>query len=246
MHRIALLPFALAAAAHADMAPRPPATPAPASATPAPVPAKPSSPGEAPPVDVIPAGPRTYTLDAKKSSFVVQVFKAGAASALAHDHVIHATGMYGTVVLDAADKTLAAVDITVPTKSLVNDDPVMRKRFGLEGELTEKDRAAILANMRHPDQLDIEVHPTITFKSTSVQAGASTAMTLNGTITIRGKSKAITMPVDVSLKGNTIDGKGTIRLKTSDFGIEPYSAFLGAVKNQDQIILHVRLVATAG
>jgi len=244
MRRIALSALALAAhAAWADVAPPPPTptpVPAPAPATTPPVPA------EAPPVEPIPAGPRTYTLDAKKSSFVVQVFKAGAASALAHDHVIHATGMYGTVVLDAADKAAATVDITVPTKSLVNDDPVMRKRFGVEGEITEKDRAAILANMRHPDQLDVEVHPTITFKSTSVQAGAGTAMTLNGNLTIRGKTKAISMPVDVTLKGNTIDGKGTIRLKTSDFGIEPYSAFLGAVKNQDQIVLHVRLVATAG
>lgn len=237
MRRIALSALALtAAAASADVAPLPPA---PASTSPA-------ASVEAPAGEVIPAGPRTYTLDAKKSSFVVQVFKAGAASALAHDHVIHATGMYGTVVVDAANRAAATVDITVPTKSLVNDDPAMRKRFGLEGELTEKDRAAILANMRHPDQLDVEVHPTITFKSTSVQAGAGSAMTLHGNLTIRGKTQAIALPVDVTLKGNTIDGKGTIRLKTSDFGIEPYSAFLGAVKNQDQIVLHVRLVATAG
>jgi polyisoprenoid-binding protein YceI len=239
MRRIVLLPFVVAAVAHADVAPPPPAAPAsPAAPPPAEAPA--------PPADVIPAGPRTYTLDAKKSSFVVQVFKAGAASALAHDHVIHATGMYGTVVLDAADRAAAKVEVTVPTKSLVNDDPVMRKRYGLDGEINEKDRAAILANMRHPDQLDVEVHPTITFTSTSVQAGAGSAMTLNGNLTIRGKTKAISMPVDVSVKGNTIDGKGTVRLKTSDFGIEPYSAFLGAVKNQDQIVLHVRLVATAG
>jgi polyisoprenoid-binding protein YceI len=239
MRSAVLLALAVATAAHADVAPPPPA-----EATPPP-PALPVEATPPPPGDVIPAGPRRYTLDAKKSSFVVQVFKAGAASALAHDHVIHATGMYGTVVLDAADRSSATVEVTVPTKSLVNDDPVMRKRFGLEGEINEKDRAAILANMRHPDQLDVEVHPTITFKSTSVQAGAGTMMTLNGILTIRGKSKAISMPVDVSIKGNTIDGKGTIRLKTSDFGIEPYSAFLGAVKNQDQIILHVRLVATA-
>ena len=175
----------------------------------------------------------------------MQVFKAGAASALAHDHVIHATSLFGTVTMDAADRAGTKVDVTVPTKSLINDDPIMRKRFGVEGEISEKDRATILAHMRHPDQLDIEVHQTITFVSTSVQAGAGSSMTINGALTIRGKSKNISMPIEVTHKGNTIDGKGTIRLKTSDFGIEPYSAFLGAVKNQDQLILHVRLVATA-
>lgn len=240
MRRFAVVSLLLAAvAAHADSAP--PAAPAPASPT-----ATPSAPEAAPPAaDVIPAGVRTYTLDGKKSSFAVQVFKAGAASALAHDHVIHATAMYGTVTVDAADRAGAKIDVTIPTKSLENDDPTMRKRFGLDGEITEKDRATILANMRHPDQLDVEVFPTITFKSTSVQAGAGSSMTLNGAVTIKGKSRDIAMPIDVTLKGNTVDGKGTIRLKTSDFGIEPYSAFFGAVKNQDQIILHVRLIATA-
>lgn len=240
MRRLAVFSLLFAAVvAHADVAPTPAPTP-----TPAPAPAPTPVVVQAPPADAIPAGLRTYAIDAKKSSFVVQVFKAGAASALAHDHVIHATALFGTVTMDAADRAGAKVEVTVPTKSLVNDDPTMRKRFGLEGEISEKDRAAILANMRHPDQLDIEVHPTITFVSSSVQAGAGTSMTLNGALTIRGKSKNISMPIDVSQKGNTIDGKGTIRLKTSDFGIEPYSAFLGAVKNQDQIILHVRLVAT--
>ena len=106
MRRIALSALALtAAAASADVAPLPPA-PAPA---PAPTPASPASSSEAPAVEVIPAGPRTYALDAKKSSFVVQVFKAGAASALAHDHVIHSTGMYGTVVVDAANRAAATV-----------------------------------------------------------------------------------------------------------------------------------------
>ncbi len=175
----------------------------------------------------------------------MQVFRAGAASALAHDHVIHATGMFGSVVVDGTDARSARIDVTVPTKSLVNDDPMMRKRFGLEGEISEKDRAAILANMRHADQLDVDVHPVITFRSTAVEPTAGAGLTLMGILTIRGQARPITMPIDVAVVGDTIDGRGTLRLKTSDFGIAPYTAFLGAIRNQDAVVLHIRLVAHA-
>lgn len=211
--------------------------------------AQPADGGAATPVappqaEAVPTGPRTFTLDSAKSSFVVQVFKAGAASGLAHDHVIKATGLTGSVVVDPASLATAAVEVTVQTKGLVNDEPLLRKRYGLEGEVNEKDRAAILDNMRNEDQLDIQKFPTIRFVSTSVVPGAGTALTLKGRLTIKGVTKDISLPCDVAIKDKTVDGKGTVRLKTSDFGIEPYSAFLGAVRNQDEIILHVRFVAT--
>jgi len=216
----------------------------PAGDAPAPVPPVPAAAQGGEP-EAAPNGQRTFTLDAKKSSFVVQVFKAGAASALAHDHVVNATSLTGTVVVDSSSPSTAVVDVTVHTKGLVNDEPALRKRYGLDGEINEKDRAAILDNMRNEAQLDIKKFPTIRFVSTSVVPGAGTAMTLKGRLTIKGVTRDIALPCEVSFAGSTVDGKGSIRLKTSDFGIEPYSAFLGAVRNQDEIVLHVRFVAAA-
>ena len=60
---------------------------------------------------------------------------------------------------------------------------------------------------------------------------------------MHGVTKAISLPVEATVKGQTIDARGSVKLKTSDFGIEPYSALLGAVRNQDGIILHVHLFA---
>jgi hypothetical protein len=37
---------------------------------------------------------------------------------------------------------------------------------GLEAEIAEKDRAAILATMHQPNPLDVEARPVITFRST--------------------------------------------------------------------------------
>ncbi len=194
--------------------------------------------------DVVAQGVRTYAIDGKKSVLAVQVFKAGAAAALAHDHVIHATAMSGSITVDAANPSLAKVEVTVPTKSLVNDDPKVRKQYGVVTDISDDDKATVLEHMQAEGQLDIAKFPTITFVSTSA-TGSGNKLTLNGRLTLHGVTKDISLPIEATIKGNTIDGKGSVKLNTSDFGIQPYSAFFGAVKNKDGIVLHVHLVANA-
>ncbi len=233
----AVVVIAVAAVARADIPPMPPPVPDP----PAPAPETPPE----PPAEEAFTGTHTFSLDAKKSSFVVQVFKKGAASALAHDHVVRASTMQGSITVDVADPTTAKIDITIDTAGLINDEPSLRKRYGLEGTLSDGDRKEVLANMQNKEQLDVKNHPKMTFVSTGLTRGQGNKLVLKGNLTIKGKSKEIAMPIDVKLSGKTIEGKGTVGIKTSDFGIEPYSAFLGAVGNKDELILHVRLVATA-
>ena len=201
---------------------------------PAPVPAAPASPG-----------PRTFVIDAKQSVLAVQVFKDGAAAALAHNHVVSATAMSGRIVVDPANPASARVDVTVPTAALVNDDPKLRKRFGVTGDVPEGDRKMILEHMQDAGQLDIAHFPTMQFASTST-TGSGNKLVLNGKLTIHGVTRDISLPVDVAFTDTGVRGTGSIKLKTSDFGIEPYSAFLGAVKNKDGIVLHIDLVGTAG
>lgn len=198
----------------------------------------------APVVDAPLQGVHTYVIDAKKSVLAVQVFKSGAAAGLAHDHVIHASTMSGSITVDAANRATAKVEVTLPTKSLVNDDPKIRKQYGVVTDISDSDKAAVLEHMQAEGQLDIAKYPTMSFVSTSATPGEGNKLTLNGKLTMHGVTKDISLPIEAVLKGNTIDGKGSVKLNTSDFGIEPYSAFLGAVKNKDGIVLHVHLVAT--
>jgi polyisoprenoid-binding protein YceI len=189
-------------------------------------------------------GPQKFILDGKASLFAVQVFKKGAAQALAHDHVVAATSMSGSIVVDPTNLTSAQVEVTVQTAGLVNDAPAMRKRYHLPLEVSEKDRATILANMRSESQLDVEKFPTMRFVSTSVVPGVGAALTLKGRLTIHGVTRDVALPVQVTATDHTVDGQGSTHIKMTDFGIEPYSAFLGAVSNKDEMILHVRFVAT--
>lgn len=209
-----------------------------------PVPA--AAPTTPPPTEAAPAGKRTFTVDVKKSSIVIQVFKDGAAAALAHDHVVDAKDFAGTIVADAADLATASVEVTAKTASFVNDESALRKKFGLDGEMSDKDKKTVEENMKSAEQLDIASFPTVKFASTSVSKGADGKLTLKGKLTLHGVTKEVSMPFEAKVEGNDVSGAATYRMKTSDFGIKPYSALLGAVRNKDGIVLNLKLVGHAG
>ena len=202
----------------------------------------PSSPDAGP---AVVAAPRTFIIDAKKSQLVIQVFKDGAAAALAHDHTVHATELAGEMTADAAAPETAKVNVTVQTKSLVNDDPQVRKQFGLDPTIPEKDRLAINDSMKGEDQLHVSKYPTIAFASTAVEKSADGKITLVGDFTLHGVTKKLKLPITVKMEGQSIVGDGKVRFKQSDWGMKPYSSFLGAVKNKDELVLTVHLVGTA-
>lgn len=192
-----------------------------------------------------PTGPRSYVLDAKNTTVVIQVFKDGAAAAFAHDHTVHATEIAGELVVDPADLTTAKLGIVVQTKTLVNDDAQVRRQFGLDPTVPDKDKKAVLESMLGADQLDVGRHPTVAFKSTAVDKSGD-KLTLVGDLTLHGQTRPVKMPISVHVQddGKTVIGDGKVRFKQSDWGMKPYSAFLGAVKNKDELVLNVHLVAT--
>ena len=244
MNRFVVVVAALAAAAFAIVANADTAVASPAVVAPAAAPAAASASASASAAEALLVGVHTYAIDARKSLLAVQVFKSGPAAGLAHDHVIHASTLSGSITVDAANRATAKVNVSLLTSSLVNDDPKIRKLYGVTSDISDSDKAAVLEHMQDDGQLDIANYPTMSFVSTSATPGEGNKLTLNGKLTMHGVTKDVSLPIDAVLKGNTIDGKGSVKLNTSDFGIKPYSAFLGAVKNKDGIVLHVHLVAT--
>ena len=179
-------------------------------------------PAAAPPTAATAAvGKRTFAIDKAKSSIVIQVFKDGAAAALAHDHVVDAKDFAGSIVADAADLTGASVEVTAQTASFVNDEAKLRKKFGLESEISDKDRATVLENMKSEEQLDVAHFPSVKFVSTSVKS-ADGKLTLSGKLTLHGVTQDVSMPLDAKVVGDDVDGSATFRVKTSDYKIKPY------------------------
>ena len=189
----------------------------------------------------------SWTLDPGKSTLVVQVFKDPntVAAGMSHDHVIAATAWSGTVRWDGYDPSACAIELVLPVAKLDPDAPALRKRFDLEGELSDSQRASVKKNMLAKDQLDADRYPEISFKSTSCAAKGE-AVEVRGTLNIHGQAKAVSASMQISVDGGSFRAKGSFKAKGTDFGIDPFTAMMGALKNQDQLRFTLDLRGSAG
>ena len=185
----------------------------------------------------------TLRIDPGQTHLVVRTYKDGVGSALAHDHVIEATEVSGTIEYDPSRPEASSIVIETRTTSLRVDDPAARRRLGVSGEPSESDRADISKAMSAPDQLDVARYPTIRFASTRVVPQGDGRLQVTGGLTIRDATREVTFPATVALEGDRLRARATLRFLQSGFGYRPYSALLGAIRNKDEVSLDVDLVA---
>lgn len=188
-----------------------------------------------------PANAAPYAIDAARSEIAVKVFKAGVASALAHDHVVRATRWQATLDV-TPDPVALAADVRVDATALEVDEPDARARHGLDGALSDGDRAQVRASMLGADQLDVAQHPEIRFAASVIERDGE-GFRLAGDLSLHGRTKRVTLPLAIERDGDAFTARGRVRVKQSDFGITPYSAFLGAVRVQDEVEIVFAVVA---
>ncbi len=173
------------------------------------------------------------------------VFKAGMASGLAHDHVVRASEFSGKLRIDPVSPSESSIAVTVRAASLVPDEPTVRERFKVAKQLSESDREKVKKTMDGAEQLSVLKFPEITFVSKRIDVEGPGRVKVSGIFTLHGVSREVSFPAAVSLADGTFHGSGTLEFKQSEFGITPYSALLGAIRNQDTVRLHFDLVAVA-
>lgn len=190
-----------------------------------------------------PAGPVAYVLATDESLLYVLVRKdpETLGSGLSHDHVVRAASWKGSVTVDPADLSTAVVAFEIQVAELVADEPEMRERVGYDSSLSRRDRSQTQRNMLKANQLDAENHPTIAFRSTAARVEEG-RLTIEGDLTIRGRTKRVTVPIDHRLTAEELQARGRFVVSHADFGMKPYSAMLGAMKNGEEIefVLEVR------
>lgn len=192
-----------------------------------------------PPVAAPPASPasKTFTLDPKKSMLFVIVKNdpSSLLSGLAHDHAIGATGWTGNVTWPTDAGATCKIDITVPVSGLEVDLKGYREKAGLDSqEVSAEDKAKIKENFSGGRQLDAKNYPNITFKSTSCK-GAGSAFMIEGDMTLRGVTKKVVIPMNITTDGTAFSASGKFTLRGSDYGMPPFSAVGGTLRNQDSL-----------
>ena len=158
-------------------------------------------------------------------------------ASLAHDHVLRASGWTGMITYQPGDVPSCSIVFSLPVSELRNDEPAMRTFVGLEGTLSESDRAQVHEHMLSNDQLNEAAFPAIEFVSTSCsgEGGLSGEIEVTGDITIRGVTRQFTVPVDFEVVEDRLYATGEMEFTHSDFDFSPYSALAGAVKNSQRL-----------
>jgi polyisoprenoid-binding protein YceI len=197
--------------------------------------------------EVVATGPVSYALQTGSSSLYVQVFKdtTTAASGMSHDHVMRASGWTGTATWDPAKPENCKIDISVPVDKLVVDPPKLRAAVGYDSTLSDGQRGDVRKNMLSKDQLNSSKYSEISFSATSCKVVSGSKVDVSGKLTIKGTSKPITIRMTLDADAQSYSAKGGFKIKGSDYGLEPFSAMMGALKNQDELRFTVRLSGTA-
>ncbi|MFN2415896.1 MAG: YceI family protein [Pyrinomonadaceae bacterium] len=177
-----------------------------------------------------------YKLDAARSKFVVRAFAGGVLWFKGHDHLVAARDFTGEARLTPGAVSPASLTLTVRAGSLAETREVFneqQKRI-IDGEL----RDIVL----EPDK-----YPEITFRSTEVTAepagGGLFRIKLGGDLTLRGVTRHVVIPVEVTLRGDEMRARGEFDLKRSDFKVPATSAFHGTVRVRDRLKISFDIVA---
>ena len=140
------------------------------------------------------------------------------------------TDFEGKIVADRAKPEASSVELTIQATSI---DTANNNR--------DKD-------LRGADFFDVEKYPTITFKSTSMKARGKDSYDVTGTLTMRGVSKEITLPVTLlgimkNMRGQDAAGFETAAtLNRKDFGITWNKALdAGGVLLGDEVYVSINL-----
>ena len=182
------------------------------------------------------APPQAYELDAARSQVLVHVDKAGLLALAGHEHEVQAPVAEGRVQVDAESPTASSVELRFLAGALR-----VTGRNEPAGDVPK-----VQARMAGSEVLDVARFPEIRFRSTAVSAtpaGASAwRLVLRGELELRGTSRALELPLSVSLEGDELRARGQARLRQTAFGIQPISV-AGLVKVKDELLVEFDLVA---
>jgi polyisoprenoid-binding protein YceI len=167
-----------------------------------------------------PAG--RHRLGPGSGHLLVHTRREGLAAKIGHDLAIEITDWSADVELPDGDPAQARITVRVGLGSLA-----VREGTGGAAPLTDTDRRDISRNAGKA--LAVDRYPVATFTADRVQPGAGT---IDGTLTLHGVTCPVQLQVSEVGPGRY---RGTTTVTQSEYGIRPYSAFLGALRIRDAV-----------
>jgi polyisoprenoid-binding protein YceI len=169
-----------------------------------------------------------HPLGPDRGRITLRTFRDGLASQAGHDLTIEMARWSGELKV-GDDGTPTGLDVRIDMHSLT-----VRGGTGGVKPLSDRDRREIAVTARKV--LGSSHHPEAAFAAGSFEPGESGGGTVSGTFTLHGTSRPLRLEVSET-------GPDRYRARAlvvqSDYGIKPYTAFLGALRVRDAVEVEV-------
>jgi hypothetical protein len=174
-------------------------------------------------------GGQVYGVDPARSKLHVYVYRGGLAARLGHNHVLSAPRFDAYVHVPDDNPARARFDLLLPLNALVVDDPQQRAEVGgsFAGERSASDISGTRRNMLGERGLHAEQYPLVHIKS----------------VAIAGDWPVLLADVAITHGAGKLTVTGSLSLRQTDFGIEPFSLFGGVLSVQDAVAMEFALSA---
>ena len=171
-----------------------------------------------------------HRLGPDRGRILLCTFRDGLAAQAGHDLTIEATRWSGELGVND-ELSPVGLEVRVDLGALV-----VREGTGGVKPLTDRDRREIAVTMRKV--LGAGQHPEAVFAADKFRPDADGGGEISGTLTLRGQARPLRLQVKQT-------GTGRYHAETqvvqSNYGIKPYTAFLGALRVRDAVDVAVEL-----
>jgi hypothetical protein len=176
--------------------------------------------------DAAERGAKVYRVEPGDSLVVVRVYRGGRLAQLGHDHVVSSREPRGFI-----DADQGRGDLYLALESLVVDEPAQRAAAGFDSTPSESDIAGTRSNMLEK-VLEAERFPFAVLRLRAVAQHV-----LEGELSLHGVTRPVRIPAKIDPGAERIEARGSFAINQTDFGIEPFSVFGGALAVQDRLDL---------
>jgi polyisoprenoid-binding protein YceI len=171
-----------------------------------------------------------HRLGPDQGRILLRTFRDGLAAQAGHDLTIEVTRWSGELGVND-DLSPAGLEVRIDLGALA----VREGRGGVK-PLTDRDRREIAVTARKV--LGAGQHPEAVFAADGFQPAADGGGEISGTLTLRGQSRPLRLQVK---QAGTDRYHAEGQVVQSDYGIKPYTAFLGALRVRDTVDVVVDL-----
>ena len=204
-----------------------------------------------------------WQVDRERSVFAVLTHRAGIGSRLAHDHLVVARAPSAQLDFDPARPEAVRFSARANVVALDVDPPAERAALSQRlielgalaaalPEVDPGDREKVRKAMLGRDQMAPESFPEVGAELLALAprgggdgdgARVAPGWSARVRLTVRGRAVERVIPVRWEVRAGELAAEALGEFRFTEFGIEPYSTMLGAIRNDDRFHLYVVLVA---